>query len=184
MQRYNSVTLHVSPKNRMSAEKLKKTFSKIQILPHNFFPEWFGPKQIEAIHFQNQFHDNSSPTDCSKEMLIPILKRLKHLNTVLFCFGGHTHCFGSVQAGGCCATPQPPVVGLWQSPGQEQLQQGRAEAEAEQDRVGGRLSLGVLHPHLAGDQPHTETHQGPAAQQQVFFISWGTATSATCENTY
>ena len=83
MQRYNSVTLHVSPKNQISAEKLKITFSKIQILPPNFFSEWFGPKQIKALRFQNGFHDNSAQTDCSKEMWIPILKGLKHLNTVL-----------------------------------------------------------------------------------------------------
>ena len=52
-------------------------------MPQIFFPEWFGPKQIEAIHFQNGFHDKSAQTDCSKEMWIPILKGLKHLNTVL-----------------------------------------------------------------------------------------------------
>jgi hypothetical protein len=51
MQRYSSVTLHVSPKNPISAEKLKITFAKIQILPQKIFPEWFGPKQIEAIRF-------------------------------------------------------------------------------------------------------------------------------------
>ena len=48
MHRYSSGTLHVSPKKTISAEK-KKTFSKIQILAQDFFPEWFGPKQIEAI---------------------------------------------------------------------------------------------------------------------------------------
>ena len=69
MQRYSSVTLHVSPKNPISAEKKKITFSK-----------------IEAISFRNEFHDNSAQTDCSKEMSIPILKGLKHLNTVLWCF--------------------------------------------------------------------------------------------------
>ena len=83
MQRYSSVTLHVSPKNPISAEKLKITFSKIQILSQKNFPEWFGPKQIEAIRFRNGFHDKSAQTDCSKEMWIPILKGLKHLNTVL-----------------------------------------------------------------------------------------------------
>ena len=83
MQRYSSVTLHVSPKNPISAEKLKITFSKIQIVPQIFFPEWFGPKQIEAIRFRNEFHDNSAQADCSKETWIPILKGLKHLNTVL-----------------------------------------------------------------------------------------------------
>ena len=52
MQRYSSVTLHVSPKKPISAEKLKITFSRIQIWPWNFFPEWLCPKQIEAIRFQ------------------------------------------------------------------------------------------------------------------------------------
>ena len=83
MQRYSSVTLHVSPKNPISAEKLKITFSKIKILPQIFFHEWFGPKKIEAKRFQNRFCENSAQTDCSKEMWIPILKGLKHLNTVL-----------------------------------------------------------------------------------------------------
>ena len=83
MQRNSSVTLHVSPKNPISAEKLKITSTKIQILPHNFFPEWFGPKQIEAIRFRNGFHDKSAKTDCSKEMWIPIFKGLKHLNPVI-----------------------------------------------------------------------------------------------------
>ena len=57
----------------------------------------------------------------------------------LFCAGGgggHLHRVGSVQAGGRCAAPQPPAVGLWESPGQERLQQGRAEAEAEQEQAG------------------------------------------------
>ena len=63
MQRYNSVTLHVSPKNPISAEKLKITFANIQVLPRYFFPEWFDPKQIEAIHFRNGFHDKSAQTD-------------------------------------------------------------------------------------------------------------------------
>ena len=80
MQRFSSVTLHVSLKNPIWAEKLKITFAKIQILPKIFFPKWFGPKQIEAIHFGNWFHDKSAQTDCYKEMWIPILKRPKHLN--------------------------------------------------------------------------------------------------------
>ena len=68
MQRYKSVTLHVSPKNPISAKKKKITFSKIQIWPRNFFPEWFGTKQIEAMRFKNEFHDNSAQTDCSKDV--------------------------------------------------------------------------------------------------------------------
>ena len=83
MQRCNSVTLHVSPKHTISAEKLKITFAKIQILPRKFFPEWFGPKQIKAIRFLNGFHYKSAQTDCSEEMWIPILKGLKHMNTVI-----------------------------------------------------------------------------------------------------
>ena len=79
MTRYSSVTLHVSLKNPISAEKLKITFAKIQIMPQNLFPAWFGQKQIEAI----PFHDKSAQTDSSKDMWIPILKRLKHLNTVV-----------------------------------------------------------------------------------------------------
>ena len=66
MQRYSSVTLDVSPNNPISAEKLKKPFSKIKILPQIFFPQWFGPKQIKAIRFQKWFHDKSAQTDCSK----------------------------------------------------------------------------------------------------------------------
>ena len=85
MQRYSSVTLHVSSKIPISAEKLKK----IQILPRNFFPAWFGPKQIEAIRFLNGFHNNSAQTDCSKGMGIPILKGLKHLITVLYAYFGY-----------------------------------------------------------------------------------------------
>ena len=52
MKHYSSVTLHVSP------------------------------KQIEALHFRNGFHDKSAQADCSKEMLVPILNGLKDLNTV------------------------------------------------------------------------------------------------------
>ena len=66
MQRYSSVALNVSPKNLILAKKLKITFAKIQILPPKKIPEWSGPKQIEAIRFQNVFHDKSAETDCSK----------------------------------------------------------------------------------------------------------------------
>ena len=40
------------------------------------------------LYFLNRFHDKSAQTDCSKEMWIPILKRLKHLNLVLRGQGG------------------------------------------------------------------------------------------------
>ena len=61
----------------------KKNFTFIKSAFDNnlrFFTT-FGPKQIEAIRFQNGFYDKSAQTDCSKEMWIPILKGLKHLNT-------------------------------------------------------------------------------------------------------
>ena len=80
-QRYSPCLLIV--KKTISAEKLKITFTKIQMLPWNFFRKWFGPKQIEALRFGNGFHDKSAQTDRSKEMWIPILKGLKHLNTIL-----------------------------------------------------------------------------------------------------
>ena len=108
MLRCNSVTLHVSPKNPFSAEKLKITFAKIQILPQNFFPEWFGPKQIEAIRFRNEFHDKSAQTDCSKEMWILILKGLKHLNTVL----GLT-LFNNVQIQAAFPNEDFPILGAF-----------------------------------------------------------------------
>ena len=57
------------------------TFAKIQSLARIF---WFGPKQNEALQFGNEFQDKSAQTDCSKETWIPILKGLKHLNTVIF----------------------------------------------------------------------------------------------------
>jgi hypothetical protein len=60
--------------------------AKIENFLQRIFPEWFGPKQIEAISFRNGFHDKSAQTDCSKEMWIPILKRLKHLNLDLLSF--------------------------------------------------------------------------------------------------
>ena len=106
MQRYSSVTLHVSPKNQISREKLKITSTKFQISIPNFFPEWFGPKQIEAIHFRNGFHDKFAQTDCSKEMWVPISKGLKHLNTVII------QCVVSLCLGS--TTAQEPAH-LWQS---------------------------------------------------------------------
>ena len=62
---------------------MENNFCKIQILPQNFFPKWLGQKHIEAIRFGNGFHDKSAQTDESKEMWIPFLKGLKHLDTVL-----------------------------------------------------------------------------------------------------
>ena len=71
-----------SKKPNFSGE-IENNLTKIQILPQNFFPEWFGPKKIEAIRFGNGFREKSAQTDCSKEMWIPILKGLKHLKPVL-----------------------------------------------------------------------------------------------------
>ena len=58
MQRYSSVTLHVSPKNPISAKKLKITFTKVQILPPIFFPEWFGPNKLKLHVFEMDFMTN------------------------------------------------------------------------------------------------------------------------------
>ena len=51
LQRDSSVTLHVSPKTPISDGSKKITSTKIQILPCNFFPDWFGHKTIEPIRF-------------------------------------------------------------------------------------------------------------------------------------
>ena len=83
MHRYSSVTLHVSPKKPNFSREKENDFFKNPNFAKHFFPEWFSPKQIEAIRFQNEFQDNSAPTDCFKEMWIPIVKGLKHLNTVI-----------------------------------------------------------------------------------------------------
>ena len=64
------------------SEFIPKTCKNWKIIKKKF-PKWFGPKQIEAIRFRNGFHDKSAETDCSKEMWIPILKRLKHLKLVI-----------------------------------------------------------------------------------------------------
>ena len=83
MKHYSSVTLHVSPKKPISSEKLKIVSTKIQISIKKKIPERFDQKIIEAIHFWNGFNDKSAQTDCSKEMRVPVLKGLKHLNSVL-----------------------------------------------------------------------------------------------------
>ena len=53
-----SVILHVNPKNPFSVEKLKITSTKIQIFLRNFFPEWFGHKEIEHIRFWKSYMKN------------------------------------------------------------------------------------------------------------------------------
>ena len=47
MQRYSSVTLHVSPKNPISAEKLKITFFKSQFCPEIFFLSGLVQKKLK-----------------------------------------------------------------------------------------------------------------------------------------
>ena len=58
MQRYSSVTLHVSPENPISAEKLKITFAKIQILPHIFFLSGLVLNKLKPNKFENDFMTN------------------------------------------------------------------------------------------------------------------------------
>ena len=48
-----------------------------------FLVDLVNNKKPEAIHFRNKFHDKLAQNDWSKEMLVPILKGLKHLNAVL-----------------------------------------------------------------------------------------------------
>ena len=66
MQRYSSVTLHLSKKKNNFSGEIENNFFENPNFAPNFFPQWFGPKQIEAICFQNGFHDNSAQTDCFK----------------------------------------------------------------------------------------------------------------------
>ena len=58
MQRYSSITLHVSHKTPISEGSKKITSTKIQILPQNKFPEWFGTETTEPIRFQKSFMKN------------------------------------------------------------------------------------------------------------------------------
>ena len=44
----------------------------------------WSTKKIEPIHFRKGFYDRSAQTDCYKEMLVRILKGLKHLNNVIY----------------------------------------------------------------------------------------------------
>ena len=63
--------------------EIENNFHKNPNFQSKKIPEWFGLNQTEAIPFQNGFHDKSAQTVCSKDMWVPILKGLKHLNTVL-----------------------------------------------------------------------------------------------------
>ena len=58
MERYSSVTLHVSPKNPISAEKLKITFTKIQILPQNIFLSGLVQNKLKLYVFEMDFMKN------------------------------------------------------------------------------------------------------------------------------
>ena len=66
MNRYSSVPLHVNPKVPSSREKLKITSAKVK----NFI--------------KKNFMSNLVKKNCSKEMWVLIMKRLKHLNTVVY----------------------------------------------------------------------------------------------------
>ena len=82
MQRYSSVTLHVSQKNRISAEKLKWTFSKIQILPKNFFLSGLVHNKLKLNVFKMAF------MTIQLKLTVPNKwgfrsHNIKHLNTVL-----------------------------------------------------------------------------------------------------
>ena len=54
MQRYSSVTLHVSPKNPISAEKLKKTFCKNP----NFFLSGLVQNKLKLYVLEMDFMTN------------------------------------------------------------------------------------------------------------------------------
>ena len=51
MQRYNSITLHVSPKNEISVMKRTKNH-KTQILPQTFFLSNLGIKRLNLLVFE------------------------------------------------------------------------------------------------------------------------------------
>ena len=55
MQLYSSVTLHVSPKNPISAEKWKINFSKIRILPQKFFLIGLVLSKLKLYIFEMDF---------------------------------------------------------------------------------------------------------------------------------
>ena len=59
MHCYSSFTLHVSPKNPISAEKLKITLAKIQILPPKlFFLNGLVQNQLKLYVFERDFMTN------------------------------------------------------------------------------------------------------------------------------
>ena len=49
----SSITLHVSLKTPISADKLKITSTKIQMLSQQNFPEWFGQKKLNLNVFES-----------------------------------------------------------------------------------------------------------------------------------
>ena len=82
MKHYRSVTLMLVQKTQLQGRNWNN-FHRNPNCHSKKIREWLSQKQIEAIHIWNGFDDKSAKTDCSKEMLVPILKGLKHLNTVL-----------------------------------------------------------------------------------------------------
>ena len=64
---------------------LSKEIEKNPNFSSNSFLEKFGYKEIEPLRFLKVCYEKSAQTDVSKEMCIPILKGLKHLNIVLNC---------------------------------------------------------------------------------------------------
>ena len=63
--------------------EIENNFQKNPNFHSRCFPIVIWSQKIEAICFLNGFHNKSAQTDCSKEKLVPILKGLKYLNTVI-----------------------------------------------------------------------------------------------------
>ena len=58
LQRYSSVTLHVSPKNPISVEKLKITSTKIKNFLRNFFLSGLVQNKLNLYVFEMDFMTN------------------------------------------------------------------------------------------------------------------------------
>ena len=91
MQRYSSVTVHVSPKNPISAKKLKITFSKIQNLPEIFsslvwskkswsytFLKWiswqFSSKWLFQINLDSNLERAQTSEHCFKKIEFSVVR--------------------------------------------------------------------------------------------------------------